>query len=651
MLVFDDFGSAAAKHKKAPPQIKRGHRRFDSRSLTTQTQAVVKLLGSAPSEMAEAADNFLTLTGQMVEQMTAMPSLASEQAAELIRLLASPAAQDSGTLDNNKSVEKVKLGSPFIGTIGPNEIFKTLSELGNRLASRPHVLMQETSRFVQEMGRVISGRSRIAPTKGDRRFEDSAWRDNPLHRMSLHGYLTWSNTLDRLITQAGADNNDTERMRYIVSLFTEALSPDNALLSNPAALKKAMETGGGSLVEGLRNLLRDIASKQSTPTQVDKSAFQVGSNLAATPGAVVFRNEVLELIQYTPVKDQVFAIPIMMVPPVVNKYYMMDTSPGRSLVEFMVSQGFQVFMVSWRNPSPQHSNWGLDTYVAAMLEACEAIRDITGSAEINTFTICTGAVPLASLLGYIAAKKLGGIKSATMVVSILDSNEGRSLGLFATPEAIQDAKQRSAAKGLLTGEEMSKVFTWMRAKDLVWNYWVNNYLMGKQPPAMDILYWNNDPTRLTARMHSDLLDIFSDDLLVKPGAMEILGTPIDLSQVDCDTYVVAGITDHISVWKGVYNSARKFGGQYEFVLHSSGHVQSVINPPGTPKAKYWVNPKTPFSPEDWLTEAEPRPDSWWLHWGDWLARHSGDRIPAPPGHGNSRFQALDKAPGTYVVEP
>ena len=616
--------------------------------VSEQNAGLIEFLTSPSTDLAEGTGKLLAITGQLTEQISTLPAQAAEKAAVLLRAMASQA--DQAPRAAGKQEGKVKLASPFIGSIGPQEVMAALSELSSQLVAKPHILMEETARYLQEIGQVLAGTAEIAPAKGDRRFLDSAWMENPFHRMALHGYLTWSSALNRIIDRAGADSDTTERIRYVTSLFTDALSPDNSLISNPTALKAAVESAGGSLLNGMRNMLEDLAANGGTPAQVNKAAFRVGENLAATPGTVVFCNEVLELLQYTPTTETVFTIPIMMVPPVVNKFYMMDMAPGRSLVEYLVKKGFQPFMISWKNPKAEHSHWGLNTYVSAMLEAIDAIRDITGCPKINVFTICTGAVPLAALLGYMAAKKIGGINSATTVVSIVDSNEGRSLGLFATPKAIKAAKRRSEAKGILTGEEMAKVFTWMRPRDLVWNYWVNNYLLGKQPPTLDILYWNNDPTRLAARMHAQLLDVFSEDLLRKPGGLRVLETPIDLAKIDCDTYVVAGITDHISVWKGVYQSAQLYGGNFEFVLHSSGHVQSVITPPGTPKAKYFVNPRTPADPNEWLAEAQSRPDSWWDHWGDWLARHSGDEHAAPARPGSERFPARGKAPGTYVME-
>lgn len=613
------------------------------------SSAQIKSLISPAADPAEGAGQRLTIAGQLTEQVVSQPAMASERAAAMLRAMASP-SQPSLSPKDAKENGKIKLASPFIGGIGPQEVMATLGDLTNHLLTKPNLLAEEITRYIQEMSLAVTGQADIIPAKGDRRFLDSAWKSNPFHRMALQTYLTWSTAVNRVIDKVGADTATTERMRYVTSLFTDALSPGNTLIGNPTALKAALETGGGSLLNGMGNMLQDLKANGGMPAQVDKGAFKVGETLAATTGAVVFRNDVLELLQYVPVTPSVFAIPIMMVPPVVNKYYMMDMAPGRSVVQFLVEKGFQPFMISWRNPTAAHRHWGLNTYVSAMLEAIDAIRDITGSPKVNIFTICTGAVPVSALLGYMAAKKIDSISSATTVVSILDSNEGRSLGLFATPKAIRTAKRRSEAKGILTGEEMAKVFTWMRPRDLVWNYWINNYLLGKQPPALDILYWNNDPTRLTARMHAQLLDVFSQDLLSKPDGLSILETPIDLSKITCDSYVVGGITDHISVWKGVYKSAQLYGGKFEFVLHSSGHVQSVITPPGTPKAKYFVNPNTPEDPEEWLAKAEDKPDSWWDHWREWLARHSGESRPRPTRLGSDRFPAGAPAPGAYVME-
>ena len=415
-------------------------------------------------------------------------------------------------------------------------------------------------------------------------------------------------------------------------------------------MKKFIDTGGASVVRGVQNMLRDASKNRGMPAQVDMSAFEVGKNLAQSPGVVVFRNPVLELIQYTPATETVHARPHLMVPPQVNKFYVFDLAPGKSIVEFLVKRGFQLFMVSWRNPTAAQRNWGMDTYVEALLEAIDAVKDITGSADVLMHGACSGAMTMSALLGHLAAKRQRLVRAATLMVAVLDNRADSQLGTFVTPQTVAAAKRATKAKGVLEGKEMGRIFAWMRPNDLVWNYWVNNYLLGNPPPAFDVLYWNNDTTRLAAKFHGELLDIFTENLLVQPGAMTVLGTPIDLTKVTCDKYVVAGITDHITPWKGVFDTSRSFGGKNEFVVSTSGHIQSLINPPGNPKAKFLLNPKPAATADEWLAGATPTQDSWWPHWSEWLAARSGKRRTAPKTLGSKRFPPGDAAPGRYVRE-
>ena len=308
----------------------------------------------------------------------------------------------------------------------------------------------------------------------------------------------------------------------------------------------------------------------------------------------------------------------------------------------------QAFIVSWRNPTPAQRNWDMDTYVAALLDAIGAVCDITGAEDINIHGACSGAITLSALLGHLAATRQKLVNAATLMVAVLDTDADSLLGIFATPETIAAAKANSALKGVLEGHEMGRVFAWMRPNDLVWNYWVNNYLMGNPPPAFDILYWNNDTTRLS--FHAQVLDIFGDKLLQTSGGVTILGTPINLADVTCDLFVVAGVTDHITPWKGVYRTARRFGGAAEFVLSSSGHIQSLINPPGNPKARYFAGHDLPDTSEAFLAGAKEISGSWWEHWRHWMTDRSGKLRPAPRELGNARFPPGAKAPGTYVVE-
>jgi polyhydroxyalkanoate synthase len=563
------------------------------------------------------------------------------------------ASRNDQTDDLAASAAEGMLGpNPFVG-LRPSDILATAQQIGAQALRQPALVLEQEAALVRELIAVLYGGARDgaqASPQRDKRFADPAWRDNSLYRVTLQSYLAWRNALSGFIERSALDPKSKERAQFVMSLFTEALSPTNTLFGNPEALKKIVDSGGASLIGGVKNLMADLLQNQGMPAQVDKTAFEVGKNLGTTPGAVVFRNEVLELIQYAPATAQVYSRPQLIVPPQINKFYVFDLSEGKSIVDYLVKSEFQVFMVSWRNPTAAQSHWDLDTYVGALLEAIAAVRDITGSDDVNLHGACSGAMTISALLGHLAARGETAVNAATLMVAVLDNKADSQLGLFATPEAIAAAKQNSLSKGVLAGEEMGRVFAWMRPNDLVWNYWVNNYLLGKTPPAFDILYWNNDATRLPARMHGQLLDIFVGNLFSKPRALSVLGTPIDLSGVTCDKYVVAGMTDHITPWKGVYNAARTFGGDTRFVLSSSGHIQSLINPPGNPKAKFFVNSGLPANADAWLAGAQAQKDSWWGNWTDWLRERSGERRAAPATPGNERHPAGVKAPGTYVME-
>jgi poly[(R)-3-hydroxyalkanoate] polymerase subunit PhaC len=539
--------------------------------------------------------------------------------------------------------------NPFIG-LQPQDILASLQAIGEQAVQHPTLVLEQEAALVRDLISVLAGKSELAPRQGDKRFGDDAWKDNTLYRMTLQGYLAWTNALQGFVDRSALDARSKERARYTLSLVTDALSPTNMLLGNPAALRKTWETRGANLVEGLKNLLSDFTDNGGMPSQVDKKAFSVGKNLALSPGMVVFRNPVLELIQYAPATETVYGRPHLIVPPEINKFYVFDLSPGKSIVQYMVGHGAQMFAVSWRNPTAEHREWGMDAYVIALKEAMDAVRDITGSPDVIIHAACSGAMTAAALAGHLAARGDASIHAMTLMVAVLGQVEG-TLGLFVTDETAAAAKVASKIKGILDGTEMNRVFAWLRPNDLVWNYWVNNYLMGNPPPVFDILYWSNDSTRLPAAFHGELVDMFTKNLFMKPGALKVLGTPIDLSKVICDKFFVAGTTDHITPWKGVYDSARAFGGRNDFILSSSGHIQSLINLPTNTKAKFFLNPKLVPSPDDWLKQATPKSGSWWDHWRAWTGERSGDMHPAPKSPGSERYKPMEKAPGTYVLEP
>jgi polyhydroxyalkanoate synthase len=422
-------------------------------------------------------------------------------------------------------------------------------------------------------------------------------------------------------------------------------------LVNPASAKAAIDTGGTSLARGGVQLVRDLASAPRIPEMVDRSEFEVGRNVAMTPGAVVYRSEVFELIQYQPQTEQVREIPVLIAPPTINKFYALDLAADRSLVEFLVREGQQVFIMSWRNPDARHAAWDLDTYVQAILDALDVTCRITGTDRAALAGICSGGI-----LASIAAAVLAGqgrqdrLAALALLVTVLDNERAGTAAAINNRRLAAAAKAMSRRRGYLDGRALAEVFAWLRPGDLVWNYWVNNYLLGKKPPAFDILFWNADTTRMTAGLHADFVDIAVDNELVTPGKLTVLGVPIDLSRVDRDAYLVAGIADHITPWQNCYRSTSMLGGTSRFILSTSGHIAALVNPPDNPKASYQVSEANPADPAEWLTGAETCRGSWWTDASTWLAQRTGESRPAPDQLGGAGVEPLVTAPGTYVFD-
>ena len=539
--------------------------------------------------------------------------------------------------------------SPFVG-FGLRDALGGLRFVAGRVAREPRVLLNGLPRTAEELLKIARGRSELAPAKADKRFRDPAWMQNRLLRSAMQVYLHFGSEVDPFVETLDLKGRNAERVRFALGLVREALAPTNSLLTNPEALKRVVETGGGSLVKGAANLVGDVRHNHGMPSQVDLKPFTVGKNIAVTPGAVIYRTEVFELIHYAPQTKQVFQRPLLVVPPQVNKYYALDLAPDRSMFEYALKHGFQLFGISWRNPTPEQREWGLDTYTEAMLEAIDVIRDVSGSPDVNVMGACAGGMMVAILLSRLAALADDRVKAATMVVTLLDLDVEAQLLLFATAPTLALAKQASSRNGVLQGWQMANIFAWLRPNDLVWNYWVNNYLLGRDPPAFDILAWNADTTRLPERFHHQLLDIVAGNLLVQHGALKVLDMPVDVSRITCDTYVAAGFTDHITPWKACYRTTQLVSGDSRFVLCSSGHIQTVVAEPNHPRLGYFVNPQTPPEPATWMAQAQRHEGSWWEDWVAWLAERSGTKQAAAPGVGNKRYPATDPAPGTYVFQ-
>ena len=431
--------------------------------------------------------------------------------------------------------------------------------------------------------------------------------------------------------------------------MTEAAAPTNTLLGNPSALGKAWETRGQSLVSGLRHFRHDVRHNGGMPSMVDTRPFKVGQNIAVTPGEVIHRSELFELIQYAPAGSRTFRRPLVVIPPQINKYYISDLAPGRSFVEHTVAAGIPYFAISWRNPTPAQRDWDLAAYVAACKEAIEVACDLGATSDANVAGMCAGGITLACLLGHLAATDESLVNSATFMVAGLDISSESTVGLLTSAASIEAARARSQRKGVLDGRDLGRMFAWLRPNDLVWNYWVNNYLLGQNPPAFDILYWNADTTNLPAGLHSDFLDLLGTNGLAAPGSIDVLGTPVDLGKVRCDAYVVAGATDHIIPWTAAYQTTHLLGGDSEFVLGSSGHIQAIVNPPGNKKSRFLTRPgPPPLDPLEWRATAATNEGTWWDHWLRWLGERSGDQRRAPARLGNRRHPPIEAAPGRYV---
>jgi polyhydroxyalkanoate synthase subunit PhaC len=525
------------------------------------------------------------------------------------------------------------------------------ARLAGRLAARPGATAARLRSLAAELTRVGLGTSALTPDPKDRRFADPAWAGNPVLRRAVAAYLAAGRTVEQVIADAGLGWRDDQRVRFLAENLLAALSPSNLPLVNPESVKVGIDTAGLSFVRGALNLLRDIGTAPRVPQMVDGSAFRVGENLGVSPGAVVLRTEVLELIQYAPRTPTVRRVPLLIVPPTINKFYVLDLAPGRSWIEHLVGSGQQVFVLSWRNPDARHADWGVDTYVRAILDALATVERICGTDRTVLTGVCSGgmltSLVAAHLAGTGALDRLAGLGLA---VTVLDHRRAGVPAALVDPRLARAATAVSRRRGYLDGKVLAEVFAWLRPGDLVWHYWVNNYLLGRKPPAFDVLYWNADTTRMPAQLHADLVDIGLNNRLVEPDQATVLGSRVDLRKIDVDGYVVAGIADHITPWQSCYRTTALLGGATRFVLSTSGHIAALVNPPGNPKATYRVNSENPAEPQEWLRGTGTERGSWWPDFVGWLTQRSGPDKPAPRKLGGRGFPPLVEAPGTFVLD-
>ena len=491
----------------------------------------------------------------------------------------------------------------------------------------------------------------------DSRFSDPAWQSNSLASFYARAYLLNSDFMNRLADTVDADRKTKQRVKFAVSQWVDAASPSNFLATNPKAQQTLLESRGESLKSGLDNLMKDI--QRGRISQTDESAFEVGRNVATSEGQIVFQNALFQLIQYKPLTAKVFVRPFLLVPPCINKYYILDLQPENSFIRHAVENGHTVFVVSWKNPHQPEANLTWDDYVEqGAITAIHVAQQISGQKQVNALGFCVGGTILATALAVLYARGESPVSSLTMMTALLDFEDPGMLALFIDEHQVRQREQTLGKGGLMPGRDLAITFNNLRSNDLVWNYVVNNYLQGKQPPAFDLLYWNGDSTNLPGPMYAWYLrNMYLENNLRVPGKLMCCGERIDLGSIKVPTYAFAAREDHIVPWKAAYASARLLpgtgrAGDVRFVLGASGHIAGSINPPSKNKRSYWTGPqaKLPADPETWLLAAEEQPGSWWTDWVKWLARFGGAQKAAPKSFGSAKYKVIEAAPGRYVQE-
>lgn len=493
------------------------------------------------------------------------------------------------------------------------------------------------------------GESPVEAKKGDRRFQAAEWDESPVHNYMKQSYLLTSKWLTGMVSDSTLDDATKNKCDFYTRQFIDALSPSNFALTNPEVLKETFESKGQNLVAGLENLMEDM--KKGRITMTDESAFELGKNIATTPGSVVFQNELIQLVHFKPMTEKVNERPILIIPPCINKYYILDLSEHNSYVRYCLEQGNDVYIISWRNPDESLGDITWDGYISGgTIPAIDAVKEISGSKKINAVSWCIGGTMLATTMAVLAAKRKKPIASATFFTTLLDFSDPGELGVFIDESQVKQHEHKLKEGGVMPGKQLASTFAMLRANDLIWSYVVNNYLKGKTPPPFDILYWNGDSTNMTSAMYTWYLrNMYLENNLVKPGAVELCGVKIDLGKIDCPVYFLSAVEDHIAPWKTTFIGTELVGGPVEFVLAASGHVAGVINPASKNKRHFWKEGELGKGDERWLETATEVPGSWWPHWDEWLKAQGGKLIDAPTALGNDKFAELEPAPGSFVL--
>jgi len=492
--------------------------------------------------------------------------------------------------------------------------------------------------------------SNAALAKGDKRFKDDAWHEQPYYDLLKQSYLLGSRQLHDFVDRAQVDDRTKLQLRFYARQYIDAMSPSNFPATNPEVIRKAIETRSASLTDGMRNLIEDI--QKGRITRVDESAFEVGRNLAVTPGSVVFENELIQLIQYSPQSDEVEKTPLLIVPPCINKYYVMDLGTGNSLVEYAVAQGHQVFLISWRSAVPETGHLTWDNYLEmGPLRAVDVVLDITGAERTHALGFCVGGTILSCAAAVLAARQQDRLSTVTLLTTMLDFSDTGEIGLLIDKASVALREAAIGKGGILPGKELAFTFGTLRANDLIWRYVVDNYLKGATPDAFDLLYWDSDSVSLPGPMYCWYTrNTYLENNIKDRGKTTQCGVPVDLSKIEAPVYHLASREDHIVPWKTAYRSKDLIGGNSRFVLAASGHIAGVINPPSRNKRSHWLNDELASEPQSWFEGAQEKPGSWWPDWDAWMKSHSNGTVRAPAQQGNAHYHAIEPAPGRYVKE-
>jgi polyhydroxyalkanoate synthase len=590
----------------------------------------------------------------------AMPGLSAEESERMKGAFKDIAERSQKLLQD--FAEKYKADGPQ--PADPLRLTQTFMDFTAKMLADPNRLLQAQMELWQQymnLWQVTAQRMMgqkvepvVEPTKGDKRFNDPAWKDEVVFDYLKQSYLLTARWLQHTVKEVeGVDDKTAKKVDFYTRQFIDAMSPSNFAMTNPQVVKATVESKGENLLKGLQNLLTDLERGKGTLAirQTDMKAFKVGDNVATSPGKVVFQNKVMQLLQYAPATEQVYEMPLLIVPPWINKFYILDLKPENSFIKWATEQGYTVFVISWVNPDEQQSKLAFEDYIKlGPLAALDAIEKATGENKVSAIGYCIGGTLMAATLAYMAARGDDRIAACTFFTAQVDFTEPGELGVFIDEDQLASVEEMMSKKGYLEGSEMATTFNMLRANDLIWSFVVNNYLMGKDPFPFDLLFWNADATRMPAAMHSYYLrNMYQKNLLVKPGGLVVDNVPIDLRKISIPVYLQAGKEDHIAPAKSVYKATQIFSGPVRFMLAGSGHIAGVVNPPRNKKYQHWLNEtaKNPATLDEWRAGAQEFPGSWWHDWDKWLSAKSGPKVPARvPGQGG--LPAIEDAPGSYV---